>query len=44
MTDVFVMDSLYWLLETPEVEFLDSEEFSAALADRAKYLAHLSAE
>lgn len=42
MIDVFVMDSLYWLLETPEAEYLDADEFSHALHDRAAYLAHLS--
>lgn len=44
MIDVFVMDSLYWLLETPEAEYLGAEEFTYALHDRAAYLAHLSAE
>ncbi len=44
MIDVFVLDSLYWLIETPEVEYLDAEEFASALKDRAAYLAHLSAE
>jgi hypothetical protein len=44
MIDIFVMDSLYWLLETPEADYLDADEFAAALKDRAAYLAHLSAE
>jgi hypothetical protein len=44
MIDVFVLDSLNWLLETPEAEILTFDEFAAALNDRAAYLAHLSAE
>lgn len=44
MIDVFVMDSLYWLLETPEADYLDADEFAFALRDRASYLAHISAE
>lgn len=44
MIDVFIMDALYWLLDSPEADVLSADEFSGALKDRASYLAHLSAE
>jgi len=44
MIDVFVMDALYWLLDSPDADELSADEFSGALKDRAAYLAHLSAE
>lgn len=42
--DVFVLDSVYWLMETDYADQLSDDEFSAAVQDRAAYLAGLSCD
>lgn len=42
--DVFVLDSIYWLMETEYANLLSDREFAVAVHDRATYLAGLSAE
>jgi len=42
--DVFVQDAIAWLIASPDADYLTDAEFSAAIQDRAAYLAGLSAE
>lgn len=42
--DVFIVDAIYRMLETPDAEYLSDTEFAVAVQDRAAYLAGLSAE
>lgn len=37
--DVFVLDSIYWLIETDYADQLSDDEFAAAIQDRAALLA-----
>jgi hypothetical protein len=37
--DVFVQDAIAWLIATPEADAMSGNQFSAAVQDRAAYLA-----